>query len=283
MTDDRGKMLPRTANCEGTRLLPGFIILFLCLGLSGQSVADEKIVDDYFQVVFDTTESQEDGFEPGFGYGVYVQYDGVKLLFDTGTNSDTLGRNLRRAGVRLDELDAVAVSHNHPDHAGGLELIRTARPELAVYVPPAQAFDQGKLLRIDDQVALGANLYLLRTHTDQPTVGIADELSVLIRTADGPYLITACSHTGVATIVERARQVGGDDIAYYTGGARLKFRGEKDAHYVAGVLKQNRVAQVSPGHCSVDHGVSRVFANEFGSAHVPSRLGAKIPLRRPER
>ena len=246
-----------------------------------RSIADTP--KHYYQVVFDTTGSVEKGFKTGFGYAVYVQFEGKRLLFDLGANADTLQHNLKTAGIDLTKLDAVAISHNHFDHMTGISLIRKARPDLPIIVPPSQDFDGGKVLRLKDQLALGPNLYLIRTHTDVPTVGIADEISVLIKTASGPYLITACSHTGVPTIVDKAMQIAGRDIFFYTGGSRLKFRGKDDARKVASALRQRRVAHVSPGHCSVDHAVGQVFKEELGASYQLSRLGRIFPLQPPKR
>lgn len=244
-----------------------------------QAPADRSL--NYFQVLFDVTPSVEPGFRTGFGYSVFVQYEGKRLLFDLGADAQTLEHNMKAAGIDPATLDAVAVSHNHFDHSSGLGYIRKSRPDLAIFVPPGQDFDDGKLTALDDTAAITPNLTLLRTHTETPTVGISDEISVLIRTAEGPYLITACSHTSVATIVDRAMKLAGDAIYHYTGGARLKFRGVDDAKKVAGDLKARKVAHVSPGHCSVDHNVGQVFREAFAEGYTASKLGRKVMLTPP--
>jgi 7,8-dihydropterin-6-yl-methyl-4-(beta-D-ribofuranosyl)aminobenzene 5'-phosphate synthase len=43
-----------------------------------------------------------------------------KLLFDAGPEGSVLLRNSRNLGVRLDDVEAVAISHGHWDHMGGL-------------------------------------------------------------------------------------------------------------------------------------------------------------------
>lgn len=257
-------------------LMPG---LFVADRAAAQAPVDKS--QNYFQVLFDVTASVAPGFKTGFGYAVLVQYEGKRLLFDTGADAETLKHNMKVAQIDPATLDAVAVSHNHFDHASGLVYIRKHRPDLAVFVPPGQAFDAGPLTPLADTVAITPNLTLLRTHTETPTVGISDEISVLIRTAEGPYLITACSHTGVATIVDKAMQLAGAAIHHYTGGARLKFRGTGDAKKVAADLKARKVAHVSPGHCSVDHNVGQVFEEAFAAGYVASKLGRKVTLTPP--
>lgn len=268
------------------RSLSVLLLLLASLALNGAHASNLRASGqsqeaNYFQVLFDVTASVEPGYRTGFGYAVFVQFEGKRLLFDTGADAATLAHNLEQAGIDPATLDAVAVSHNHFDHMGGLAYIRGARPDLTVFVPPGQEFDGGKTAAVTDSMALGENLYLLRTHTDTPTVGISDELSVLIRTAQGPYLVTACSHTSVKTIVDKASETAGDDVYYYTGGARLKSRGAGDAKAVAEELKARSVTHVAPGHCSVDHAVERVFKEAFPTGYIASRLGARVPLLAP--
>ena len=46
--------------------------------------------------------------------------DGRRLLFDTGASGAVLLHNLESAGVDIGTIDAVVLSHSHPDHTGGL-------------------------------------------------------------------------------------------------------------------------------------------------------------------
>ncbi len=55
------------------------------------------------------------------GLSFLVETDeGRRLLFDTGAGGTVLMHNLERAGVGVDTIDAVVLSHSHPDHTGGL-------------------------------------------------------------------------------------------------------------------------------------------------------------------
>lgn len=82
------------------------------------------------------------------GLSVLVEAQGKKILFDTGQSS-VYGQNAERLGVRLDDVDAVVLSHGHYDHAGGLEAFPGHMPP--VYV--RQEALEDKLCKNADQVS----------------------------------------------------------------------------------------------------------------------------------
>ena len=63
--------------------------------------------------------------EHGFAMLVRVFGDGEKcsILFDTGVSSEGVVENARRLGLDLKEVEAIALSHGHYDHFGGLEAV----------------------------------------------------------------------------------------------------------------------------------------------------------------
>lgn len=71
------------------------------------------------------------------GLSMLLETRGKKILFDTGAGT-TLACNAARLGLDLTRLDAVALSHGHYDHTGGLKwVLGTQVPAtLAVYGHP---------------------------------------------------------------------------------------------------------------------------------------------------
>jgi 7,8-dihydropterin-6-yl-methyl-4-(beta-D-ribofuranosyl)aminobenzene 5'-phosphate synthase len=59
-----------------------------------------------------------------WGFSALVEVDGRRILFDTGAHPDTVLRNARDLGINLTGITDVILSHNHPDHTGGLLHLR---------------------------------------------------------------------------------------------------------------------------------------------------------------
>ena len=61
------------------------------------------------------------------GLSFWIEVGGKSILFDTGQGNVLLG-NARRLGIRLEQIDAIVVSHGHYDQTGGLDdALRAAR------------------------------------------------------------------------------------------------------------------------------------------------------------
>lgn len=237
---------------------------------------------EFFQILYDSSEPVSQSFRSDFGYAVYLEYQGKRVLMDTGTNSEIFANNIAAAGIDLRSLDAVVMTHNHHDHAGGLAWLRQQNPEVPVYIPPGQDYPVDDTIVVPDVLALSKDLLVIRGHTDVATAGIYDDLSLALRTSEGLYVLSSCSHSGVAAIIDRAQQALGSKVHYFSGGARLIFRDPQDSDRVAQALKARGVRRVSPSHCSLSHQVQQRMRNTLGAeALVASRLGDKVPLSAP--
>jgi len=242
------------------------------------SSAPQAALGDYFQILYDTSTPVNEKFQADFGYAVYLEFQGKRVLMDTGTDAKVLANNVAAAGIDLTKLDAVIMTHNHHDHTGGLEWVRQQNPAVPVYVPPGQRYPVTATTVVEQSMSLAKDALVIRGHTDVPTAGISDDLSIALRTGQGLFVISSCSHSGVAGIVDRAQQAFGGKVAYFSGGARLIFRDPQDADEVARALAERGVHQVSPSHCSLSHAVTERMRGVLGERMVASRLGAKIAL-----
>lgn len=77
-----------------------------------------------------------------------------RVLFDTGQGL-VLASNARRLGADLAAADAIALSHGHSDHVGGLETVLAAAPAATLHLHPAAV---GRRFTGSDRRPLGRRL-----------------------------------------------------------------------------------------------------------------------------
>jgi 7,8-dihydropterin-6-yl-methyl-4-(beta-D-ribofuranosyl)aminobenzene 5'-phosphate synthase len=78
---------------------------------------------------------QARGLMAEHGLAFHVQAGSESLLFDTG-QSGLLVENARRLGMDLSRLGAIALSHGHYDHTGGLRAVWELAPDAPLHLHP---------------------------------------------------------------------------------------------------------------------------------------------------
>lgn len=223
--------------------------------------------------------------EPAACY--YIEAEGLKLLFDTGY-SDVFLRNAAAMGLRLTGLTHVVLSHGHNDHTNGLPLLWQAvdvRDAALVAHPgcfhkkyvgddyvgaPCTAEEAGRHMRLclsaapvwltEHCVFLGQipreNDFEGRTPIgwEETRDGrredcVEEDSALAFRTAEGLFIVTGCSHSGICNIIAHARRVCREErIAGVLGGFHLLESGER-LERTARYLEGCGVARLYPCHC----------------------------------
>ncbi|MBN2305699.1 MAG: MBL fold metallo-hydrolase [Anaerolineae bacterium] len=71
------------------------------------------------------------------GMAFHIQTPDGAILFDTGQSGEVLLHNARELGIDLAQIDALAISHAHYDHTGGLmRVLEHTRPMIPLYASP---------------------------------------------------------------------------------------------------------------------------------------------------
>jgi 7,8-dihydropterin-6-yl-methyl-4-(beta-D-ribofuranosyl)aminobenzene 5'-phosphate synthase len=263
--------------------------------------------------------------EPAVSF--FIESRGRRVLFDTGY-SDVFLENADRLGIDLSDLDAVVLSHGHPDHSRGLPYlarilresqsgrrpatgrrkpllvahpaaflpkIREGGEDIGAGFTPAEYSDVFEYLPSSGSVDLGGGLTFMgqipRVHshesasigfrigsTDSPEKTVMpdpleDDSALLCTVAEGVVIVTGCSHSGIANIIERALALSGTlRILDIVGGFHLLGAGRAKVEAVAAFLESRGVRTVHPCHCTdlaAKIGLShRLDLRELGSGSV---------------
>lgn len=216
-----------------------------------------------------------------------IEIENEKILFDMGY-SDIFLKNSQIKGVNLDETTKIVFSHGHNDHTRGMSFLPESSGLFGkpIYAHPLfsnskrfEKLDIGAPKKIDwlgdrfdlklqkEPVKLTNKLWYLGEidqYTDfekREAIGenfvnnqwqadyVFDDTAMAYETEEGLFIITGCSHSGIANICEHAKKVTGNNkILGIIGGFHLfdlDERLEKTVEY----FQNNNMTQLYPSHC----------------------------------
>ena len=218
--------------------------------------------------------------KPSQGFSCVLNFLQKKILFDTGGDGATLLGNMAEMGIDPKEIDLVILSHNHPDHVGGLRGFLERNVEGTIYMPGSFAKKAEEIARlagakwveINEPREISPNLF---------TTGILGreirEQSLVLKTPNGLVVITGCAHPGLITVLQRAKEIGHDEVYLLLGGFHL---GGHSASSIESIIQEIRafgVRKVAPCHCS---GVlaRELFRQHYGQDFIDVGVGKIISL-----
>ncbi len=181
---------------------------------------------------------------PGFGVSYLVRTDAATVLLDLGNNPAESAQlpavhNLAALGVDWADIDAIVISHPHPDHVGGSAAWQENTlsfgdyagdlSSMQIYTPVAMAYPGAKLiysakpsLVASDIATTGVISYpeIFPLSLLQP---IGHEQALVVNVAQrGLVLITGCGHPTVEKLVARAESLFGLPVVGIVGGLHLQ-------------------------------------------------------------
>jgi 7,8-dihydropterin-6-yl-methyl-4-(beta-D-ribofuranosyl)aminobenzene 5'-phosphate synthase len=251
-----------------------------------------------------------------WGFAALVDYGGKRILFDTGNNAQIFEHNVKAAGVDLQKLDFVVMSHRHGDHMGGLAYLLKVNPTVKIYAPkersgvygddqpsstwyredpslPAEqryysgappeiihmgeAWPSANFQLIDKNTEIVPGMYLIALVSDKPGTLELRELSLAIRTPDGLVLVVGCSHPGVEHIVQEASAID-PHINLLFGGLHQIQAPDPEVERIARVLHdQYKLERIAPGHCTGEPEFA-ALKKTFGDHYLYAGVGSVVDL-----
>jgi 7,8-dihydropterin-6-yl-methyl-4-(beta-D-ribofuranosyl)aminobenzene 5'-phosphate synthase len=294
------------------RLAAAWTLLASSLMLWAQAPSGKAQVTILYDAIGKPSALQKD-----WGFAALIEYDGKRILFDTGDNPDILRHNAREMHVELSRLDFVVLSHRHGDHMGGMEYLLEVNPNVLIYAPnenfgvygfslPSTFYSKDKSLQpelryyggfppkvmkfgsawprahfelISKSVEIAPGMHLISLVSDKPTTLELHELSLAIDTPEGIVLVVGCAHPGIDRIVEAASKIN-PRIHMIVGGLHHVVAPDAENARIVKVLRDEyQVEYVAPGHCTGEP-MFAALLDGFGPRYLYAGLGETIPFHR---
>lgn len=207
--------------------------------------------------------------QEGWGFSAFIEYDGLRILFDTGGEAEALVSNVDKMSLPFKEVTHLLFSHRHWDHIAGFkEIIRKISPETELYVPRtfpwmlvrwgSSCLKKAKVVRSFETIAPNVYSLVLRG-------GFwLYEQALILKTSEGLGIITGCAHPGIIQILKAAREHLQTDISFVLGGFHQLFSPAEQSANIVKQFQMMKVQKVAPCHCSGDH-LIRQFQEAYGS------------------
>src|SRR4051812_23437618 len=103
-------------------LLTGVLLVHSVAFAAGGSPPDPSPAKNRVTILYDAF-GKDARLTKDWGYSALIEYEGKRILFDTGNNEAVFKHSVETIGVDLKHLDFVVISHRHGDHTSGLAYV----------------------------------------------------------------------------------------------------------------------------------------------------------------
>jgi len=170
-----------------------------------------------------------------WGFSCLIEADDETILFDTGAKGSILLNNLYKLAIDPGIISKIVISHEHWDHNGGLKALLPLVGDIGLYrLAKKNPSGNINLTTIKQPQEIAKGIYTTGRLNGTPV----DEQSLVLKGKKGCYVLAGCSHPGVKTILDAAKQYG--DIIGIIGG----LHGFDDFPILEGL------EVVCPAHCT---------------------------------
>jgi 7,8-dihydropterin-6-yl-methyl-4-(beta-D-ribofuranosyl)aminobenzene 5'-phosphate synthase len=240
--------------------------------------AEELLNSATLTVVYDNL-VYDDQYRTSHGFACIVRAEGGEgtstLLFDTGGDFPTLAHNVSRAGCDFTDFDAVVISHDHYDHAGGLEGVLEKHPSVPVYLPGlgrSRHVGENRVIENPIQVDQEPRRIAYGIWSGGVLEGRMNEQSLALFTPRGVVLVTGCAHPGIVRIARTVKERSGAEVYLVAGGFH------RPPASAARELLELGVRYAAPSHCTGEESTLAI-KKAFGEGYIPSGAGRVLSIR----
>lgn len=247
------------------------------------------------------------------GLSFAIEAGPYRVLFDTGQGM-TLCHNARQLGVPLDNLDAIALSHGHYDHSGGLPSLLEECPGADLFLHPAALQPKysargyiGSPIR-DPEVLQAGGRRLIWTEAPTEVVPgvfltgpiprrhpledpggpfwrdasrqsadrLPDDQALFLEAPEGWVVVLGCAHAGAINTLDYIAQLTGQrQFHAVLGGMHLLAAKGDRLQATAAAIADYQVQRLGANHCTGMKALA-LFWNQFGDRCLDCRVGTRL-------
>jgi 7,8-dihydropterin-6-yl-methyl-4-(beta-D-ribofuranosyl)aminobenzene 5'-phosphate synthase len=231
-------------------------------------------------IVYDNN-SFDKKLEKDWGFSCFIKGLEKSILFDTGTNGQTLLSNMEKLGIHPEEIELVFLSHAHEDHTGGLDALLTQNSKIEVWLPEFFSSSFKKAIKKEGATVTEVENFQKiceGAYTTGVIAGWIKEQSLILDTDKGLIVITGCAHPRIVNIIALAKESLKKNIHLVFGGFHLAGFYENEIEEIIEQFRVSGVKKVGPGHCSGDE-ARRLFAEEYKKDFIKIGAGKEIKVQ----
>ncbi len=256
-----------------------------------------------------------EGLKGEWGLSVYIEYEGRKILLDTGA-STLFAKNAEKCGLDLSNIDMAFLSHAHYDHSNGFgEFFRInkksplylnsnckencygkrwifskyigikkgyaeAYKDRLIYTEGLTEVEKGIFLLPHgkgDFTEYGKKNGLFQKNNRKWSYDCFDhEQSLVIKTDKGLVIFNSCCHTGADNIIKEVSEAfTGEKIFALIGGFHLYKSSDGDVLALAKEIEATDIEKIYTGHCTGDKAF-KILKEHLGSKAEELFAGMEI-------
>jgi 7,8-dihydropterin-6-yl-methyl-4-(beta-D-ribofuranosyl)aminobenzene 5'-phosphate synthase len=240
----------------------------------------------------------DERFDFGHGVSYLIRTDAVTILMDVGNNPNESPQlpslqNIQKLGIEWEELDAIVISHPHPDHVGGVKAWQNKTISLgdftgdmtgiAIYVPASITYSDGTLTQSLEPTLVSKDIATTGVITYPEVFPISlftpkgYEQALVIHVArQGLVMITGCGHPTLERLVSSTEVLYGEPVIGVVGGLHYEQLSTDEVQSDIQFLKTRRpkLIALSPHDSSLE--ALEAFQSAFSEAYQSIRVGETI-------